>query len=123
METPAEALWEFVETLLQARKEPLAHAAFRWCLDYAFLRGLKDAPCPVVITKYEDYYRPVRTHLDIRVERDWGSVVMSYRCNRIDLARRSFITAVNGYYRYAIQASKEGAGDDSEGVWSVNRWH
>jgi hypothetical protein len=123
METSTETLWQCIETLLQAGKEPLARAAFRWSMEYAFLCGLKDAPCPVVITKYEDHYLPLRSHLDIRVERAWGPVAMSYRCNRAEVAKRRFISAVNNYYRYAIQASAEGTAEGDSGIWSINKWH
>lgn len=123
METPTETLWELVETLLQSGKEPLARAAFRWCTEYAFLCGLKNAPLPIVITKFESSYRPLRSHLDARIERSWGMVAMSYRCHNVEVAKRSFVRAVDDYYRYAIEVSKQGAIDGGEGIWSVNTWH
>src|SRR5690554_3407605 len=71
MDTPSETLWEVVETLLRNGKEPLACHAFRWCTEYAFLCGLKNAPEPVVITKFEQSFRPLRFHLDSKLERSW----------------------------------------------------
>lgn len=123
MDTPSETLWQVIETLLHTGNAPLARTAFRWSSEYAFLCGLKNAPVPVVITKFEQSFRPLRLHLDARLERSWEAVAALSRAQEWRAARRHFVDAVNAYYLYAIEVSKYGACEGGEGFWSVNKWH
>jgi hypothetical protein len=123
MDTPSESLWEVIETLISSGREPLARTAFRWSSEYAFFCGLKNAPTPVVITKFEPSLRPLRFHLDARLDHSWNRVISHCRCRDWRSAKSVFVEAVNGYYLYAIEVSKHGAREDGEEIWSINKWH
>lgn len=123
METPSEILWEVVEALLKGGNESLARKAFRWSAEYAFLCGLKNAPEPVVITKFEQDFLPRRFHLDSRLEQSWDLVATLYGQCKQQAAKARFVEDVDSCYRYAIKASRLGAREGGGGIWSVNKWH
>lgn len=123
MESQFEILWTITETLLDGGREMMARSLFDWSMEWVFLSGLKNAPEPVLITKYGGGPQPLRLSMKARTDKCWGAVVMSYRCNKLLVAKRSFVRALQSYYNYSVAAAEQGANEGGQGMWSVNRWH